>query len=141
MRGVLGIGTPLVQLSQRELAKYRRKIAFYKRIRPTVQEGDLYRLPVAAADGISAWLFVAPGQSTAVFSISVIEHFYGTFYFLSVLRGLDTRAIYRLINEHEKEIGRFGGLQLMTLGQPGEFAFSDLTCFNRSRTLLLERVN
>ena len=141
MRGVLGIGTPLDQLSQEELAQYRRKIAFYKRIRPTVQEGDLYRLSVAADEGISAWLSVAPDQSAAVFSISVIEHLYGTFYFPSVLRGLDSRAVYRLLDEHEKEIGRYDGLQLMTLGLPGEFAFSDLTCFIRSGTLLLERVN
>ncbi|HEY0256334.1 MAG TPA: alpha-galactosidase [Candidatus Methylacidiphilales bacterium] len=141
MRGVLGIGTPLKQLSEEELARYRRKIAFYKRIRPTVQEGDLYRLSVAAKEGISAWLFVAPDRSTAVFSISVIEHLYGTFYFPTVLRGLDPRAIYRLLDEHEKEVARYGGLQLMTLGLPGEFAFSDLSCFIRSGTLLLERVD
>ena len=71
----------------------------------------------------------------------MIEHLYGTFYFPSVLRGLDSRAVYRLLDEHEKEIGRYDGLQLMTLGLPGEFAFSDLTCFIRSGTLLLERVN
>jgi alpha-galactosidase len=141
MRGVLGIGTPLNQLSQEELAQYRRKIAFYKRIRPTVQEGDLYRLSVAADDGLSAWLFVAPDQSTAVFSISVIEHLYGAFYFPSVLRGLDSRATYRLSNELEREVGRYNGLQLMTLGLPGEIAFIELTSSIRSGTLFMERVS
>jgi alpha-galactosidase len=141
MRGVLGIGTPLDRLSQEELAEYRRKIAFYKRIRPTVQEGDLYRLSAAADSGVSAWLSVAPDQSAAVFSISVIEHLYGTLHAPSVLRGLDPRAMYRLLNEHDKEIGRYGGLQLTTLGLPDEAAFGELQSSIRSGTLFLERVN
>ena len=44
MRGALGIGSNLMQLDAMELAEYAAYIAFYKRIRPVVQEGALYRL-------------------------------------------------------------------------------------------------
>ena len=44
MRGALGIGANLNRLSQAELDECARYIAFYKRIRPVVQQGDLYRL-------------------------------------------------------------------------------------------------
>lgn len=44
MRGALGIGSHLNELSPADLESYRRKIAFYKKIRPIVQGGDLYRL-------------------------------------------------------------------------------------------------
>ena len=44
MRGTLGIGTSLNELSEDELAEYARYIAFYKRIRPVVQGGRLFRL-------------------------------------------------------------------------------------------------
>ena len=55
MRGALGIGSALNALPADELDIYRRKIAFYKKIRPVVQDGDLYRLATAASSRISIW--------------------------------------------------------------------------------------
>jgi len=140
MRGALGIGTPLDRLSGDELAAYRRKIAFHKRIRPVVQEGDLYRLAAAAREGVSTWLFAAPDRSAAVYSTIVLEHLPGVYRAPTVLRGLDADSIYRVIDDSEREVGRYSGFQLMTLGLPGDTASGGMGCAIRSRTVLLEKI-
>ncbi len=140
MRGALGLGASLEQLTEEELAACRRKIAFYKRIRPLVQEGDLYRLATAAHGGVSTWLFAAPDGSAAAYSTLVLEHPLGVYRAPAVLRGLKTDAVYRVIDEHEKELGRYTGFQLMTLGLPGDTASGGMGCAIRSRTVLLEEI-
>jgi alpha-galactosidase len=138
MRGTLGIGASLDRLPEEELADYRRKIAFYKRLRPVVQEGDLYRLAVAAHGGVSTWLFVAADRASAVYSSIVLERLLGIYPAPAVLRGLKAAAVYRVIDERGKEIGRYGGLQLMSLGLPGDTAAGGMGRAIHSRTVLLE---
>jgi len=140
MRGALGVGSSLNELSAEELEHYRRKIAFYKRIRPLVQEGDLYRLATSARGGLSAWLFVSPDQAAAVYSLVVLEHAAGTQLPPSILRGLKAEAVYRVSDEHEKELGRYSGYQLMCFGLPQKNSLSSMYCDQHSRTILLEMV-
>ncbi|HEY0947333.1 MAG TPA: alpha-galactosidase [Opitutaceae bacterium] len=135
MRGVLGIGSSLNQLSPEELKVYARKIAFYKKIRPVVQHGDLYRLSAAP----STWQSVLPDASRAVYSIVVLQHRLGVHRAPARLRGLSNDAHYRITDENGAVVGRSRGFQLMTLGLPGDTVFGGLGCSLRSRTLLLER--
>ena len=138
MRGVLGIGAPLDQLSAEERAEYKRKIAFYKRIRPVVQKGDLYRL--VWNPPFSVWLTVLPDASAAVYSCVVASQHQGEFLPPVKLRGLDVNATYIVIDEFGSDIGRFSGVQLMTLGLPGDCHFGGNKGAIRSRTLLLKRL-
>lgn len=135
MRGVLGIGSSLNQLPPEELKAYARKIAFYKKIRPIVQRGDLYRLSAAP----SVWESVLPDASQAVYSIVVLEHRLGVHRAAARLRGLTAEAYYRITDESGELRGRYRGFQLMTLGLPGDTVFGGLGCSLRSRTVLLER--
>jgi alpha-galactosidase len=135
MRGVLGIGSTLDKLPVEEILAYARKIAFYKKIRPVVQTGDLYRLGANP----SIWEIVLPDGSQAVYSIVVLDHVLGLHRAPARLRGLTADARYRLIDENGRDVARYTGFQLMTLGLPGDTLFGGLGCSVRSRTLLLER--
>lgn len=138
MRGVLGIGTPLTELDAAELERYRGYIAFYKKIRPTVQNGDLHRLEVAAENGVSAWLVVAEDRRTAVFSSVTTDNPVGRMRGPFVFRGLDPAARYRLTDHTGMEIGRFAGAQLHTLGLPDFSRKAGFGAHARSITLFLE---
>lgn len=137
MRGVLGIGTPLTRLDAGELEQYRAHIAFYKKIRDTVQNGNLYRLETAAATGASVWLVVAPDRKSAVFSSITTENPVGKLRGPFVLRNLDPAARYRISDLHGHVAG-YTGAQLMTLGLPDDSRKQGFGAHARSRTLFLE---
>lgn len=137
MRGVLGIGTPLTELDETELAEYRAHIAFYKMIRPTVQTGDLFRLETAADRGVSAWLIVSQDQSQAVFSSITTDNPVGCLRGPFVLRGLRADARYR-VSDRQGPIADFPGAQLMALGLPDYSRNVGFGAHARSRTLFLE---
>lgn len=139
MRGALGIGSAINQLSPGDLEIYRNKIAFYKKIRPVVQGGDLYRLQTASESGCSIWLTVLPDASRAVYSAIVLAQLQGIYLAPQRLRALDAAASYAVIDEQGRELGRYPGWQLMSLGLPGDSGYSGLGCATRSRTLLLEK--
>lgn len=140
MRGALGIGSELNRLSKEDLEVYRRKIAFYKKIRPVVQEGDLYRLSLGGESGVSTWEVVLPDASRAVYSIAVIKHPQGIYRAASRLKALDPDATYSVTDDFGADLGKFSGFQLMTLGLPGDSVNGGHGCAIRSRTVLLERV-
>ncbi len=140
MRGVLGIGTNLDALPADELEVYRRKIAFYKKIRHIVQGGRLYRLASLPTDSASVWQIVSPDGEESVYSIAVVQALQGHHLPNYRLRNLLPDATYRITNESDDEIGRFSGAQLMTLGMPGDQRHGHFTCSLRSRTVLLRRV-
>jgi len=141
MRGALGIGLAFSDLSAEELDACRCKIAFYKKIRPVVQEGDLYRLSFGPDHGgVSIWEIVLPDASRAVYSIAVIHHLQGIHRAPARLKALAPAAIYAITDERGAEIGRYSGFQLMTLGMPGDTVFGGAGQSIRSRTLLLERM-
>ncbi|NUM47628.1 MAG: alpha-galactosidase [Anaerolineales bacterium] len=136
MRGVLGIGSSLNQLSEAELAEYARYIAFYKRIRPVVQDGVQYRLERLEEFGASVVEYVLPDGSEAVFSVVVREYLIGVARPAALLKGLRSAATYAILDRDEKEIYRATGYELMTLGLPLE----TIGPVGYSRTLHLKRV-
>ncbi len=146
MRGALGIGTNIDKLTEEELGAYKRKIAFYKKIRPIVQNGDLYRLATTyegkmqSSAAVSVWQTVTADRARSVYSIVVLYQLAGHYVPTYRLRGLEAAAVYRVTDEQEKELGRYSGGQLMGLGMPGDQRFGGAGCAMRSRTLLLERI-
>lgn len=138
MRGVLGIGTPLTELDAAELDRYRNYITFYKKIRSTVQNGDLYRLERAAESGISVWLVVSTDRRQAVFSSVTVDNPAGRIRGPFVLRGLDPAARYTLTDHHGTETGRYSGAQLLTLGLPDFSRKAGFGAHARSITYFLE---
>ncbi|MCA9928738.1 MAG: alpha-galactosidase, partial [Anaerolineales bacterium] len=119
MRGVLGIGANLNELSERDLKEYRRFIAFYKQIRHVVQTGDLYRLQRLEEFGTSIIQYVLPDGREAVYSAVVVEHKIGQFRPVPPLKQLNSGATYAIFDEHGREVRRMSGYELMTRGIPG----------------------
>jgi alpha-galactosidase len=119
MRGALGIGASLNELDEVELAEYTHYIAFYKRIRHIIQEGDLYRLQRLEEYGASVIQYVLPTGREAVYSVAVREHPLGWFRPPTPLRGLNPAAVYVVLDRHEVEVHRASGYELMTQGIPG----------------------
>lgn len=120
MRGVLGIGSNLRDLGEAELEEYRRHIAFYKRIRPVIQDGDLYRLERLEQHGRSIWLYVAPGAREAVYTLAVRDAVCGILVAPPPLRGLLPACLYRVLDRNGAEVVRATGLELMVQGLPGD---------------------
>jgi len=140
MRGVLGIGTNIDALPAEELEVYRRKIAFYKKIRHIVQGGQLYRLAEVQTGGASVWQSVSADRQESVYSIAVVQALQGHHLPNYRLLNLLPDATYRMTDEWDHELGRLSGVQLMTLGMPGDQRHGHFTCSLRSRTVLLARV-
>jgi alpha-galactosidase len=120
MRGVLGIGSNLNDLSDAELKEYATYIAFYKRIRHVVQGGDLYRLERLEERGASVILYVLGNGREAVYSVAVQNHLLGQRRPSAPLRGLDPAATYTIADYRQREIARLTGYHLMTQGLSGE---------------------
>ncbi|MDJ0754999.1 MAG: alpha-galactosidase [Ardenticatenaceae bacterium] len=120
MRGALGIGSTLNKLDDDELAEYANYIAFYKRIRHIVQEGQLYRLARMEEFGASVVQYGLADQSEAVYSIVVGRNLYGSYRPARPLKNLNSKGVYRLVDRHGQEVHRASGYELMTLGVPGD---------------------
>jgi len=96
MQGCLGIGSNLNKWSEEDFALATRMVAFYKDVRKTVQEGNLYRLFSPRENNLTANQYVAPdGKQAVVFAFLHSQQYLRpapTVY----LRGLDENALYRL---------------------------------------------
>jgi alpha-galactosidase len=137
MRGVLGIGSSLNELSADELAEYARYIAFYKRIRHVIQEGVLYRLERLEEFQASVIEYVLPDGREAVYSIAVRDHLIGSARPAALLKGLIPGATYTVTDRDDDEIHRATGYELMTLGLPHDMTEH----VGSSRTLYLKAVS
>ena len=120
MRGVLGIGANLNELSASELKAYASYIAFYKRIRHIVQGGDLYRLERLEEVEASTILYVLPDGSEAVYSVVIHSHKIGQFRRMVPLKGLIPSATYVVLDRFEKVRNTATGFELMVQGIPGD---------------------
>lgn len=120
MRGALGIGANLNRLSQAELDECARFIAFYKRIRRVVQQGELYRLQRLEECGASVVQYALPDRREAVYSVAVHDHQVDQFRPPSPLKGLNPSATYIALDRHGQEVYRASGFELMTQGILGE---------------------
>ncbi|WP_432253615.1 alpha-galactosidase [Streptomyces sp. HNM1019] len=103
MAGVLGVGGDLTRWSAAELAEARDWVALYKRVRPVVQHGELYRLRPPEGDGLSAVQYVR-GAETVVLAWLQAQH-YGRAQPPLRLRGLDPAATYRDLETGEVHRG------------------------------------
>ncbi len=96
MQGVLGVGANLNRWSEEDSALATKMIALYKRIRPTVQAGDLYRLLSPRTSDVTANEYVAPdGKQALVFAFRHSQQ-YNTPAPTLYLRALDLDARYRV---------------------------------------------
>jgi alpha-galactosidase len=94
-------------------------IATYKRIRATVQTGDLYRLQSPRSDDVTAVQYVAhDGRQSVLFAYRHAQQF-RTDPPAIRLRGLDQKAVYQLESTDNKLPGgsrQVSGAYLMSAG-------------------------
>lgn len=96
MQGALGIGANLNRWSPEDSALAAKMIALYKRIRPTVETGDLYRLLSPRTSDVTANEYVAQdGNQAVVFAFRHSQQ-YSTPAPAIRLRGLDPQVRYSL---------------------------------------------
>jgi alpha-galactosidase len=119
MNGVLGITANLNKWSEEEFALARQMVDYYKGIRETVQNGDLYRLSSPREGNLTANEYVAAdGKQAVLFAFLHSQQFERpapTIY----LRGLDENAQYqvkRLDNKLRESADVMSGSFLMHYG-------------------------
>jgi alpha-galactosidase len=119
MQGALGIGANLNKWSDQDSATATRMIALYKRIRPTVQTGNLYRLASPRTNDVTVNQYVAAdGRQGVVFAFRHSQQ-YNTAAPTIRLRGLDERALYKVESIDNKLIEKqpeLSGAYLMHVG-------------------------
>jgi alpha-galactosidase len=96
MQGALGIGANLNRWSAEDLGAATSMIALYKRIRPTVQMGDLHRLLSPRAGDVTANEYVSADGKQAVLFVFRHSQEYNTPAPSIYLRALDERATYQI---------------------------------------------
>ena len=111
MQGALGIGANLNKFSADDLTVAAKMVATYKRIRATVQLGDLYRLFSPRSGDLTANQYVAAdGKQSVVFAFRHSQE-YSTAPPTIRLRGLDARALYRLESIDGKLVERRAAIE------------------------------
>jgi alpha-galactosidase len=119
MSGALGVGANLNHWTPDEFALAQRMIAFYKTIRQTVQEGDLYRLASPRAGELTANEFVSADGRQAVLFAYLRSQQYRQAAPTVCLRGLEEKAQYRVTAVNKKLMGgdrTYSGAYLMNQG-------------------------
>ncbi len=96
MQGALGIGANLNHWSEHDFALAAKMVGLYKRIRNTVQLGDLYRLLSPRTSDVTANEYVSTDGKEAVLFAFRHSQQYNTPPPTIYLRGLDERAVYRV---------------------------------------------
>jgi len=115
MQGALGIGSNLNQFSEADSALARKMIALDKRIRETVQLGDLYRLLLPDENDTASNEYVSKdGKEAVVFAFRHSQE-YNTDAPTLQLRGLDPRAVYR-VETLDGKTSELSGAYLMQSG-------------------------
>jgi alpha-galactosidase len=96
MQGALGIGANLNKWNDQDMDTAKRLIDFYKQIRPTVQNGDQYRLRSPRTEDVAATQYVAADGKQSVLFVYRHSQEYNTPAPAIYLRGLDPNARYRV---------------------------------------------
>ena len=134
MMGSMGIGANLNLWSDQDFAMASKMVTYYKTIRATVQEGDLYRLASPREGELTASQYVShDGRQSVLFAFLRSQQFLRqtpTIY----LRGLDPNSNYRLISIDDKLLDKadvLSGAYLMNHGVDfnltGDFDSSSIT--------------
>jgi len=119
MQGALGIGSNLNHWTDADFALARKLVALDKRIRATVQNGDLYRLFSPRTGELTANQYVGAGGRQAVLFAFRHSQQYNTPAATIRLRGLDPRAMYRIESMDNKLVEKqlqLSGAYLMEAG-------------------------
>ena len=96
MTGSLGIGSNLNRFSDEEMKQSAEYVSYYKSIRGTVQDGELYRLMPPENSEQSAVQYVSRDGKQAVLFAFLHSQQFGTPFPTVRLQGLDPNATYRL---------------------------------------------
>ena len=96
MSGSLGIGANLNHWTDADVQKATSMVTYYKKVRPTVQQGMLYRLIAPENSLVSATESVARDGSMAVVFAYLHSQQYGSPFPIVYLEGLDPAARYKL---------------------------------------------
>ena len=119
MQGALGIGANLNKWTPQDFALATRMIGIYKRIRKTVQTGDLYRLANPRTSDTTVTQYVASDGAQSVIFATRHSQQYNTAAPTIYLRGLDPKATYKLDSVDNKLVekqGTLSGAYLMNRG-------------------------
>jgi alpha-galactosidase len=119
MQGALGIGSNLNKFTEQDSALATNMIAAYKRIRETVQTGDLYRLLSPRTEDVTATEYVGTGGKQAVLFAYRHSQQLRTDAPAIRLRGLDEKAVYKIESVNNKLAERqqqYSGAYLMRAG-------------------------
>ncbi len=134
MQGALGIGSNLNKWSAEDFELATRMVTYYKSIRTTVQEGNLYRLLSPRESNLTANEYVsADGKQAVLFAFLHSQQYLRpapTIY----LRGLDEKGSYRirtmddkLVDKQEVVSGSFLINHGINLRLTGDFDSTSLT--------------
>lgn len=109
MSGRLGMEIQPKDMNETDKAFAARAIASYKKIRPVVQFGDLYRL-VSPYDnkGIASLMYVSPDKGRAVFYVYKTAHLLNQTIPCVKMAGLSPQKKYRLIELNSEDEGKKG---------------------------------
>ena len=108
MEGSLGIGANLNNFTAEDMSTAKDLVAFYKTIRPTVQQGSQYRLiapsrPGAPSERAATEYVSADGTQAVLFAYLHSQNF-GDPYPLVRLQGLDPKANYHVRSLDPKQL-------------------------------------
>jgi alpha-galactosidase len=119
MQGALGIGANLNKWTVQDEKTATQMVALYKRVRPTVQTGDLYRLFSPRVGDLTANEYVeADGKQAVLFAFRHSQQ-YNTAVPAIRLRGLDPKALYRVEateGKLQERQAQLSGAYLMSVG-------------------------
>jgi alpha-galactosidase len=96
MNGSLGLGGNLNKWTPEELQAATEYVAYYKKIRPTVQRGSLYRLIAPEGSEFSANEYVSRDGRQAVLFAFLHSQRFNTSFPTVFLRGLEENAMYKV---------------------------------------------
>jgi alpha-galactosidase len=119
MNGSLGLGGNLNKWTPEELQAATGFVAYYKRVRPIVQRGSLYRLIAPEGSEFSANEYVSSDGRQAVLFAFLHSQRFNTPFPTVFLRGLDQDAMYKvqaIDAEQLPEMGNVSGAYLMHHG-------------------------
>jgi alpha-galactosidase len=115
MQGALGVGSNLNKFTAEDTALATKMIALDKRIRETVQLGDLYRLLLPDENDTTSNEYVSKDGKEAVLFAFRHSQEYNTAPPTIRLRGLDAKAVYQL-ETLDGKTSEFSGAYLMENG-------------------------
>ncbi len=126
MSGRLGFELHPKNMAAEEIAFAKKAVAHYKRLRPLIQQGNLYRLVSPWDNNYAALMYVSDDKSRAVVFVYGLNRFILTDYPPPLpLQGLDLGNRYRVteINQDKRDHSRvngrtLGGAALLGMGLP-----------------------